>query len=174
MIFSKDKTDYLEQIRKDIYLKYGVINTSYKREIFKFTINFLMTEFKLRSVDLSLRTSISESVLSEYIAGKYTPRGKNLFKIANTLLVNPDWLIGVPNSKMNEFHNNNFFPNYDNYINLRAISSYISNEYYEDESFNEIYIDILENITKLNFIGLKKANCFLSDFIKISDYTRKD
>lgn len=49
----------------------------------------------MRQSELSGKTGIAKSSISEYIAGKNDPKQKKLLKIANALDVNVEWLLGT-------------------------------------------------------------------------------
>lgn len=174
MILSKEKKDQLDKIRSNIYLKHGKINTSYKRDTFKHTLDFFMVEYNLRNVDISMKTSIPESVISEYLSGEYTPRGINLYKLSKLFSVNPDWFIGLSNSMLDNNIEINNIEKRENFLDIREISLNfikVTNSSNEDSS---IYINMFENIAKLNRIGLERANCIIIDLAKINEYLSKD
>lgn len=47
-----------------------------------------------KQADLVERTGIGKASISNYLAGEYEPKQKNLYKIAHALNVNPAWLMG--------------------------------------------------------------------------------
>lgn len=49
--------------------------------------------------ELSRRTGIPRSTLSEWIKGKYEPKQDNIFLLANALNVSPSWLMGITDTK---------------------------------------------------------------------------
>lgn len=48
----------------------------------------------MKAIELSKKTGISKSMISEYLHDKYTPKQNNLFLIAKALGVSPAWLMG--------------------------------------------------------------------------------
>lgn len=58
-------------------------------------IQFALESRGMRQSELSEKTGIAKSSISEYIAGKNDPKQKKLLKIANALDVNVEWLLGT-------------------------------------------------------------------------------
>lgn len=48
----------------------------------------------MKQIDLSRKTGISRSMITEYLKGKYEPRQDNIYSIAKALNVNVAWLMG--------------------------------------------------------------------------------
>jgi repressor LexA len=57
----------------------------------------------IKQVDVVERTGIGKSAISQYISGKYEPKQKAIFKIAEALNVSESWLMGydVPMDRIN-------------------------------------------------------------------------
>lgn len=49
----------------------------------------------MRQIDLSEKTGIPKSAISQYCAGSFKPKQKRLFKIAQALGVDEAWLMGL-------------------------------------------------------------------------------
>ena len=49
----------------------------------------------MRQVDLSLKTGIPKSAISQYCSGSFSPKQKRLFLIAQALNVDEAWLMGL-------------------------------------------------------------------------------
>ena len=62
---------------------------------FKDRLNEALEIMNIRPVDLSKRTGISESTISQYRSGYAEPKSKKLDLIARTLSVDPSWLMGL-------------------------------------------------------------------------------
>ena len=58
----------------------------------------------MRQVDLSLKTGIPKSAISQYCSGSFSPKQKRLFLIAQALNVDEAWLMGldVPMERQND------------------------------------------------------------------------
>lgn len=58
----------------------------------------------LRQSDLSEKTGIVKSAISQYISGKVTPKQDKIFLLSEALSVSPAWLMGadVPMEKQSE------------------------------------------------------------------------
>lgn len=52
-----------------------------------------MQQKGLKQTELSTLTGIGKSAISEYLAGKYEPKQKNIFKLARALEVEPGYFM---------------------------------------------------------------------------------
>lgn len=66
-----------------------------KIEEFNVRLNKALSFRNMKPVELSERTGISESTISQYRSGYAKPKEKKLAIIANALDVNPSWLMGL-------------------------------------------------------------------------------
>ena len=66
-----------------------------KIEEFNVRFNKALSFRNMKPVELSERTGISESTISQYRSGYAKPKEKKLAIIANALDVNPSWLMGL-------------------------------------------------------------------------------
>ncbi len=53
-----------------------------------------LSDKDMRPIELSNRTGISKSTISQYMSASYSPRSKNAKKMAEVLDVSPMWLMG--------------------------------------------------------------------------------
>lgn len=67
----------------------GLIDTFANR------LNTAMRIRNMKATDLSLKTGISKSSLSEYINGKYEAKQDGVYLLAKALNVNEAWLMGL-------------------------------------------------------------------------------
>lgn len=56
---------------------------------------YIMSERMITSKELSYRTGISMSRISQYRKGIYKPKSEAMKKLADALIVNQDWLEGI-------------------------------------------------------------------------------
>lgn len=66
-----------------------------KVDSFKNRLKFALDSQDLRAVDLCRKTKISQSTMSQYMSGYAEPKKARLQLIADTLNVNPTWLMGL-------------------------------------------------------------------------------
>lgn len=66
-----------------------------KIEDFKVRFNKALSARNIKPVELSEKTGISESTISQYRSGYAKPKEKKLALIADALNVNPTWLMGL-------------------------------------------------------------------------------
>lgn len=64
------------------------------KEDFRTRLEYALNFRGLKPVDLSKRTGISESTISQYRSGYAKPKEKKLLTLANALSVSPSWLMG--------------------------------------------------------------------------------
>ena len=74
-----------------------------EQETFGNRLNKAMRIRNIKAAELSEKTGIAKSSLSEYIKGKYEAKQKAIFKLATVLDVSEAWLMGldVPMEKEN-------------------------------------------------------------------------
>ena len=53
-----------------------------------------LSDKDMRPIELSNRTGISKSTISQYLSASFSPRSKNAKKMAEVLDVSPMWLMG--------------------------------------------------------------------------------
>lgn len=64
-------------------------------ESFRDRFNHAMRMSDMSAAELSRKTGISESTLSQYRSGYAKPKNERLVKLANALGVDPSWLMGL-------------------------------------------------------------------------------
>lgn len=73
---------------------------------FKDRFNIILSDRNMSMADVSKRTGISRSSLSEYAKGKFIPKQDKVYLISKALDVSPAWLMGfdvdIDNHKKNE------------------------------------------------------------------------
>jgi len=62
--------------------------------IFARRMRIAMDDRQIRQIDLIRKTGISSSNMSMYSTGKRNPKQEYVYKIADALSVNPEWLMG--------------------------------------------------------------------------------
>ncbi len=62
----------------------------------------------LKQIELSEKTGIGRSAISQYLSGKVTPKQDKIYLIATALKVSPGWLMGVdvPMESADEYYDN--------------------------------------------------------------------
>lgn len=74
-----------------------------KANIGKERLNELLRDFQMSAAELCRRTGIPTSSMSRYLTGQSVPKQDSLKRIADTLNVNPAWLMGYDINKEPEF-----------------------------------------------------------------------
>ena len=65
------------------------------KEEFKYRLEKALAEKDIKPAELAKATGISEATISQYRSGYSKPKYNRLALIANTLGVNPAWLMGI-------------------------------------------------------------------------------
>ena len=79
-----------------------------EQETFGNRLNKAMRIRNIKAAELSEKTGIAKSSLSEYIKGKYEAKQKAIFKLATVLDVSEAWLMGLDVPMEKENTNNDF------------------------------------------------------------------
>lgn len=61
---------------------------------FKVRLKEALEKTGMKQADLVRKTNITKGTISGYLTGKYKPKQKNIYKLADALNVNIDWLMG--------------------------------------------------------------------------------
>lgn len=62
----------------------------------------IMSERKITQSELSKRTGIRQSSISDWLNGRYEPKQDKIFLIAQALGVSPSWLLGYDETTSNQ------------------------------------------------------------------------
>lgn len=77
--------------------------------MFSLRLKQCMREKNIKQIELARLTKITPSSISDWLKGKYIPKQDKLYKIAECLNVNPDWLMGI--SDKYEIEEDNYLDN---------------------------------------------------------------
>ena len=100
-----------------------------KVSTFKARLNEALFARDMKPVDLSRRTKISESTISQYRSGYAEPKEEKLAKIADALKVNPAWLMGL--NVMMEIQEQQFYEqSYHDELIYSRLSCYSVRDYW--------------------------------------------
>lgn len=64
-------------------------------EKFNVRLKTMMDQKGMKPIELSTKSGISKSAISQYLAGLYTPKQDNVYKLALALDVSPSYLMGL-------------------------------------------------------------------------------
>lgn len=82
------------------------------QENFSTRLSQALTLRKIKPIELSEKTGLPKSGISQYLSGVCIPKNKNIRKIAEALNINPDWLLGY-SIQMETKQESNVFPTTD-------------------------------------------------------------
>lgn len=77
-------------------------------DTFSNRLNKAMQIRNIKATELSLKTGIAKSSLSEYINGKYEAKQDGVYLLAKALNVNEAWLMGLDVPMERDIQNNDF------------------------------------------------------------------
>lgn len=124
-------------------------------------IRLYRTESNLTQKKLSELTGIHEVTIRQYEANKYSPKMKNLEKIAVALNIPVNTLLGMDeNNEM--FKVLSYFP------------SAVITEENGKQHFDFFNVKELRNYMLLNSKGKKKALSYIDDLVKLPEYTEDE
>lgn len=95
---------------------------------------------KMTQAELSRRSGINKGSISNYLSGRWSPKGENMYKLATVLDVDPLWLDGK-SENMNSHYINEKYEYEETFMKLyKAFSN-------SDDRTREIILQIL-NVQK--------------------------
>ena len=126
--------------------------------------------FDMSSAELSRKTKIDNSLLSKYIKGQKLPKESTVIRIAESLGINPEWLLGKPGADIGVFmwsvyklplSFGIFFQSIresekkqqDELID--GISKMLATIFRTDTKYSDQYLDLLLLLGRLNSEGIK-------------------
>lgn len=115
-------------------------------------ISLAMDIRNLKQTDLVEKTGINKGALSSYIAGRYEPKQRNIYKLAQALNVSEAWLMGLDVPMEKKYENNT------------SVSTTTVPTLRPDESA------LLALYNQLNEEGMEKATDYLDVLLSSSKY----
>lgn len=155
----------LEMTRQEIVEKNFFNPTVYRRKMFSVSLSYLLDVRNLKGSELSVITQVPEPMISDYIRGRYAPRGNTLFKISNYFRVNPDWMIGIPGSAMINEGIATFDFDLEKSLDTTEFALNIVKTLNRPLDDVPVYSKLLEKILLLSSIGLAKVDIYASDLL---------
>lgn len=142
-------------------------NNTFTRRLIK-----AMTKANIKQAELSEITGIAKSSISEYIAGTYEPKQKNIFKIATALNVTPSYLMGITDENLSSIET------LTDKIRLLPDDKQQELEKIKDSNFmiitDEAELDLLKKYRKLSENSRGIINALLENAIELTQPDVKD
>ena len=139
-----------------------------KVSTFKQRLNEAMSLRNIRAVDLSKKTHISESTISQYRSGYAEPKEDKLAKIADALQANPAWLMGlnvVMDLKEHQFIEKNY--NYE--LNASRLAAYNMRDYWAWH-----ILEVGDNLPKAGVEEIINFADYLASKYKVTNLTSEE
>jgi len=162
---SDDDFQELERERDEIFKNNFSNPTVYRRKMFSVSLSYLLSVRNLKGTELSVITQVPEPMISDYIKGRYAPRGNTLFKISNFLKVNPDWMIGIPGSVMTNDGIATFDYNLEKSFDTNELALSIVKTLDRPLDDVPVYSRLLEKMFSLSSVGLAKVDDYAFDLL---------
>lgn len=115
-------------------------------------LNQIMIEKGLNQTELSRRTGLDKSLISNYVNGKYRPKEENLILIAKVLNVDKAWLMGYDVDKSTD--------------ELLQNKDFLLTKYIKDLSRDAIQKELLIKCTMLDNINEEKILEIVNMYLK--------
>jgi transcriptional regulator with XRE-family HTH domain len=121
----------------------------------------------LTQVQISSISGVSESSISDYLKGRFTPRAVNVIRLARTLKVNSLWLAGESLPVYNT-HTERYTIDFQVFIDL---SKNLKTGESIDERYQLKYAELMSLAVQLNMTALERIIQTAIDFSELSKYT---
>lgn len=119
---------------------------------------------------------ITESMISDYLKGRFSPRPITVIKLARAMKVDPEWLAGnvqiMPTGTGKKIVTNE--SQIINFSVLKKISQALNESAYRDPDLESKYLVLLTSAIRLNTFGLDRLISFASDLSEINKYTNHE
>ena len=141
------------------------------KEVFRENFQLALSESGFKQSDIAKSAKISESMISDYIKGRFTPRPLSVIKLARALNVNYSWLAGEHLAQSNSRTNSSIInTNFINFTEIRKIAELLNDNTFKNQQYFDKYYDILKQIVPLNLYGLERLLYTIQDLNMIEQY----
>lgn len=131
-----------------------------------------MANANIKQAELAEITGIAKSSISEYIAGTYEPKQKNIYKMATALNVAPSYLMGITNETSTSSET------FITKIKLLPIDKQQELEKITNSNFmivtDEAELSIIKKYRTLSESSKKTVDALLDNMIELSQPAVKD
>jgi transcriptional regulator with XRE-family HTH domain len=120
--------------------------------------------------------SVTETMISDYLRGRFKPRPITIIKLARVLNVDPLWLAGETSVLPTGIGKKVVLKDQKviNLTILKEISQSLNLLTNQGEVYEKSYYILLTHLVKLNISGLEKVKSYLLDLEEIEKYTSQD
>lgn len=141
------------------------------REPFNIRLKAAMKIKNKKQYELADETSISKSMISEYLSGKYIPKQDNIYKIAKALDVHESWLLGydIPMNKVKDFKGEVKSDSLEDFITIMFMDQ-LSTLSDKDTETTLLYRNIYNGLRNLNASGVRKVLDYIEDLNHVDTY----
>ena len=145
------------------------------KELFIRNFQNAISESGLKQSEIAKIARISESMISDYLKGRFTPRPLSVIKLARALNVNYSWLAGeFSGPSDSKVVPSTIKTNIVNYSDLKKIAQFLNDNAFQDQRYLDKYYDILKLIMPLNLYGLDRLLFSIQDLNMIEQYKTLD
>ncbi len=109
-------------------------------------LNEAMNNLNMKQIELSNKTGLDRALISNYLAGNYKPKEKNLKKIAEALQVDINWLMGYDMEDNVSKNGDILLIDYDN---LERIKENIPKGIYDFLDLDDVWLGTYSNSLQL-------------------------
>lgn len=142
------------------------------KEIFSSNLKQAIEDAGQTQGTIALAAGVTESMISDYLKGRFTPRPTTVIKLARALNVEPIWLSGEL-EKSPTIHHSEISDKINKHELIMLAARYASElakTLKIDETHEDNYVVLLATLSNLNYKGLDKVISYTKDIVRISDY----
>lgn len=119
---------------------------------------------------------VTESMISDYLKGRFSPRPITVIKLAQAMKVDPEWLAsGVhtlptgTGKKVRTSENQIISLSF-----LTKISKALNENAFKNPELEQKYLELLTSVIRLNVYGLDRLLTLSNDLVQIDKYTNHE
>lgn len=144
-----------------------------RKAVFSARLKHVMKEQGITQQELADRINISRQLISQYVNGKSLPRTATLLRISEAFNLSETWFLGYKDyavSNVNDVLSKSEI-NIILDMNFKDIEALIKDKFsFIDDTFLNLLRQQYLNSLYLNYQGVKKLDCYLSDIKQIKAY----
>lgn len=146
--------------------------------IFQQNLEKAISTSGMTQAQIAQLADVTESMISDYLKGRFSPRPITVIKLAQAMKVDPEWLASgaeifitptyitkLRKRKIKQIQNLSF---------LSKISKALNEQAYKDSELEQKYLELLTSVISLNSYGLDRLLSLSNDLIQLDKYTNHE
>jgi transcriptional regulator with XRE-family HTH domain len=140
------------------------------KETFMARLKKAVDDGGFKQIELAKYANITESMVSDYLKGRFAPRPATVTKIAKALGVDPHWLAGDTIADLEPLGYAPKNPFHSDLQIFQEITCDLSHTNFTSQRYFRLYKKIICVVSKLNPSGLERLLSSASDLLEIKKY----